>query len=186
MSGSDSIPGYVAGTWAIDSGHSEVGFTVRHMMVSKVRGSFAKVEGTITTAEDPTDSSATAVIDFASITTHNEERDAHLRGADFFDVDAEGHADMTFRSTAVRPAGKHYTVDGDLTIRRVTRPVTLDVEVGGVTPDPYGNTRIGLSATGEISRSDYGITWNAALEGGGVVVADKVQLNLEIEAVLEK
>jgi polyisoprenoid-binding protein YceI len=186
MSGSNGIPGYIAGTWTIDAAHSEVGFMVRHMMVSKVRGGFKTFQGTIVTAEDPTASSGSAVIELASITTNNDERDVHLRSAEFFDVDAEADAKMTFRSTAVRGGGSHYMVDGELTIRRITRPITLDVEFGGFTPDPYGNTRIGLSATGELNRSDFGIVWNAALEGGGVVVSDKVQLNLEIEAVLEK
>lgn len=186
MSGSESIPGYVAGTWTIDAGHSEVGFVVRHMMVSKVRGSFKTFEGTITTAEDPLASGGTAVIDLASITTNNEERDAHLRSAEFFDVEGGAEPQMTFRSTAVRAAGKNYSVDGELTIRQTTKPITLAVEFGGIGPDPYGNIRIGLSATGELNRSDFGIVWNAALEGGGVVVSDKVQINLELEAVLDK
>jgi len=177
------IPGYVAGTWKIDPVHSEVGFVVRHMMVSKVRGKFSTFEGSIVTAEDPLQSSAEATIDLSSITTGNEQRDNHLRSDDFFAVAT--HPKMTFRSTGVRPDGEDFLVDGELTIRATTRPVTLRVEVTGFGPDPYGGTRCGFSATGEINRRDFGVNWNAAIEGGGVVVADTVQLTLEIEAILQ-
>jgi polyisoprenoid-binding protein YceI len=178
------IPGYVVGNWTVDPVHSEIGFSVRHLMVSKVRGRFTRVEGSITTAENPLDSVVNVVIDLASITTHNEQRDAHLRSADFFNVDADPK--MTFRSTGVRRTGEStFVVDGDLTIRGVTRPVSLDVEVNGFGPDPYGGTRAGFSATGEIDRHDFGVSWNAAIEGGGVVVGDKVRILLEIEAVLD-
>ncbi|HEV2640745.1 MAG TPA: YceI family protein [Actinocrinis sp.] len=178
------IPGYISGTWTIDPAHSEIGFTVRHMMVSKVRGQFGTFEGTIVTAEDPKDSSATAVIDLGSITTNNEQRDGHLRSADFFDSDS--NPKMTFQSTSVRASGDHFVAVGDLTIRGITKSVELQVELNGFSPDPYGGTRAGLTATGQINRSDYGVTWNAAIEGGGVVVSEKVQLVLEIEAVLDK
>jgi len=178
------IPGYIAGTWTIDPAHSEIGFVVRHMMVSKVRGQFTKFEGSITTAEDPLQSTGTATIDLGSISTNNEQRDGHLRSADFFDADS--HPEMTFQSTGLRQSGDGFIATGDLTIRGITRSVELEVELNGFSPDPYGGTRAGLTATGQINRSDFGVTWNAALEGGGVVVSEKVQLVLEVEAVLEK
>ncbi len=176
------IPGYVAGTWAIDPVHSEVGFSVRHMMVSKVRGKFSAFEGTITTPDNPLESSVEATIDLSSITTGNEQRDAHLRSSDFFDV--ESHPQITYRSTGVRAENRDYLLDGQLTILGVTRPITLAIELNGIGPDAYGGTRAGFTATGEINRSDFGVNWNAAIEGGGVVVSDKVALSLEIEAVL--
>lgn len=178
------IPGYIAGTWTIDPTHSQVEFVVRHLMVSKVRGRFTQVEGTITTAPDPLASSAQASIDLASITTNNEQRDGHLRSEDFFSVDT--HPKMTYRSTGLRRKGSEYVADGELTIRGITRPVELLVEVNGFGPDPYGGTRLGLSASGDIVRSEFGVNWNAALEGGGTVVSDKVHLELEIEAVLDQ
>ena len=177
------IPGYLAGTWTIDPIHSEVGFSVRHMMVSKVRGRFGTFNGTIVTASDPAASSATASIDLGSVDTGSEQRDGHLRSADFFATDT--NKQMTYRSTAIRHEGSDFVVDGELTIAGVTRPVALTVELNGFGPDAYGGTRAGFSATGEISRKDFGITYNAAIEGGGVVIADKVTLQLEIEAVLD-
>ncbi|MDP9222012.1 MAG: YceI family protein [Actinomycetota bacterium] len=177
------IPGYVAGTWTIDPVHSDISFTVRHMMVSKVRGKFAKVEGTIVTGPDPLQSTATATIDLSSIDTGNEQRDAHLRSADFFSADE--HPKMTYRSTGIRPEGDDWALDGELTIRGVTKQVPLKLEANGFGPDAYGGTRAGFTATGEINRKDFGVSWNAAIEGGGVVVGDKVQLLLEVEAVLD-
>jgi len=176
------IPGYIAGTWAIDPVHSEVSFVVRHMMVSKVRGRFDTFEGTIVTAEDPLASSVTASVDLSSINTGQEQRDAHIRSADFFEVDKHTH--MTFASTGIRVEGDHFLLDGDLTLKGVSKPVTFKLEVNGFGPDAYGGTRAGFTATGQINRADFGVTWNAAIEGGGVVVADKVDLHLEIEAVL--
>jgi polyisoprenoid-binding protein YceI len=178
-----TIPGYRTGTWVIDPVHSDVSFTVRHMMVSKVRGRFTGVQGTIVTAENPLDSTATATIDLKSVDTGNEQRDAHLRSADFFDTDTYG--DMTFRSTWIRQDGENFVVDGELSLHGVTRPVTLALTVEGFGPDAYGGVRAGFSATTEINRKDFGITWNGAIEGGGVVVSDKVNINLEIEAVLQ-
>lgn len=183
MSGLD-IPGYIAGTWTLDPAHTEIGFTVRHMMVSKVRGGFTSFQGTITTAENPLESSGTAVIDLASITTNNAQRDEHLRSADFFHVDSDPK--MTFHTTSLRADGDGFVAVGELTIRGVTKPIELAVELGGIGPDAYGGTRLGLSATGTLNRSDFGVTWNAAIEGGGVVVSEKVQLSLEVEAVLDK
>ncbi len=153
------------------------------MMVSKVRGRFNAYSGEIVTAADPLDSSVTAEIVLDSITTGNEQRDAHIRSADFFDVEA--HPTMTYRSTGVRHDGDGYVVDGLLTLKGVTRDIPLALELNGFGPDAYGGTRAGFTATAEISRSDFGINWNAAIEGGGVVVSDKVTIQLEIEAVLK-
>jgi polyisoprenoid-binding protein YceI len=178
-----AIPGYTAGTWTIDPVHSEVGFTVRHMMVSKVRGRFTSFSGEIVTGADPLGSSVTAEIALDSIVTGQEQRDAHIRSADFFDV--ENHPTMTYRSTGVRQDGDDYIVDGQLTLKGVTRDVPLALELNGFGPDAYGGTRAGFTATAEIIRSDFGISWNSAIEGGGVVVSDKVTIQLEIEAVLK-
>jgi len=178
-----TIPGYVAGAWKIDPVHSDVSFTVRHMMVSKVRGRFGTFEGEIVTAPDPLDSSVTASIDLSSIDTNHPQRDAHIRSSDFFEVDA--HPNMTFRSTGIRPdVDGAYVLDGELSLRGVTRPVALNLEFNGFGPDPYGGTRAGFSATTELNRRDFGIDISMPLDGGGVVIGDKVTVNLEIEAVL--
>jgi len=177
-----TVPGYVVGTWDIDPTHSEVSFTVRHMMVSKVRGKFANFTASIVTAENPADSSVVAEIDLTSIDTGNEQRDGHLRSADFFEVD--NHPVMTYRSTAVQADGDDWHLEGDLTLHGTTRSVPLKLELNGFTADPYGGTRAGFSATGEISRGDFGIAFNMPMDGGGVVVSDKVQIHIEIEAVL--
>jgi polyisoprenoid-binding protein YceI len=179
------IPGYVAGTWAIDPVHSEVSFVVRHMMVSKVRGRFDKFEATIVTAENPLESSVTATVDVTSINTGQEQRDAHIRSADFFE--AEKHPTMTFTSTGVRPDGDQFLLDGDLTVRGVTKPVTFKLEVSGFGPDAYGGTRAGFSATTEINRHDFGVSFNGPIPGvpGGVAVSDKVTIALEAEGVLQ-
>jgi len=179
----ETIPGYVAGSWTIDPLHSEVGFSVRHMMVSKVRGKFTKFSGEFVTAENPLGSSVNAEIDLSSIETGAEQRDAHLRSPDFFDT--ENHPVMTYRSTGIRANGDDYVVDGELTLKGVTRQVPLALEVNGFGPDAYGGTRAGFTATAEINRQDFGVNWNAALEHGGVVVSDKVTIHLEIEAVLQ-
>jgi len=180
------IPGYVAGTWAIDPVHSEVGFTVRHMMVSKVRGKFEKVEGTFVTGPDPLQSRVTATIDANSITTSQADRDNHLRSGDFLEI--EKYPNLTFESTGVRQDGDEYLLDGNLTIKGVTRPITLKLEINGFGPDAYGGTRAGFSAKGEINRSDFGVSFNGAIPGtnNGVVVSEKVNIDLEIEGVLQK
>ena len=183
MTQAETIPGYVAGTWTIDPTHSEVGFSVRHMMVSKVRGRFTKFSGQIVTGEDLLSSSVTAEIDLSSIDTAAEQRDAHLRSPDFFDTD--NHPLMTYRSTGIRAKGDGYIVDGELTLKGVTRSVPLTLELNGFGPDPYGGTRAGFTAKAEINRQDFGVNWNAAMESGGVVVSDKVAIQLEIEAVLQ-
>jgi polyisoprenoid-binding protein YceI len=176
------IPGYVVGTWDIDVAHSTVGFSVRHMMVSKVRGYFREFSGAIVTAEDPSQSSVTATINMDSIDTRQEQRDAHIRSADFFDVG--NHTEMTFRSTGVRTDGADWTVEGDLTIKGITKPVTLELELNGFGPDAYGGYRAGFSAKTEISRKEFGVDIDMPMDGGGVVVADKINVELEIEAVL--
>lgn len=174
--------GLVAGTWNIDPTHSEVGFVVRHVMVSKVKGVFSKFDGAITVDEDPLRSRVEATIDASSIDTREPQRDAHLRSSDFFDV--ETHPEIRFVSTEVSPAGNDFTVTGDLTIHGVTRQVELALEFNGVAPDPWGGLRAGFSASTEISRADFGIEFNIPLDGGGVVVGDKIRIYLEIEAVL--
>ena len=176
------IPGYVAGTWNIDPVHTDISFTVRHLMVSKVRGKFAGFEGTIVTAENPFDSSVNVSVDLASIDTGNPQRDDHIRGADFFD--SEQNRTMTYRSTGVRPDGDDYLLEGELTLKGVTKPLLLKVELNGFARDPWGGTRVGFSASGEINRHDFGVSFNAPLEGGGVVVGDRVQIAIEVEAVL--
>jgi polyisoprenoid-binding protein YceI len=177
-----AIPGYVAGTWTIDPVHSEVGFSVRHMMVSKVRGKFTSFEGEIVTGENPLDSRVTATIDLASIDTGNVDRDNHIRSADFFETDK--HTTMTYRSTGVRVDGDDYVLDGEITLKGITKSVPFTLEVNGFGPDAFGGVRNGFTATGVISRADFGVDFNAAMETGGVVVGDKVTIQLEIEAVL--
>jgi polyisoprenoid-binding protein YceI len=177
------IPGYVAGTWSIDPVHSEVGFVARHMMVSKVRGRFRSFSGQLVTAENPLESSVTAEVELASIDTGSEQRDNHIRSADFFEV--ETHPTMTFRSTGIRPAGDGFVLEGELTLKGVTRQVPFKLELGGFGPDPYGGTRAGFTATAEINRRDFGVNFTAVMETGGAVVSDKVTVHLEIEAVLQ-
>jgi len=177
--------GYLSGTWSIDPVHSEVGFSIRHLMVSKIRGRFTGFEGTFVTAEDPVDSTLSATVDLASIDTANADRDAHVRSADFLDV--EQYPTLTYRSTGIRPAGDHFVVDGELSLHGVTKQVPLDLEVHGFQPDsPFGDTRAGFTATAEIDRREFGIEFNLPLEGGGVGLGHKVQITLEIEAVLHE
>ena len=175
------IPGYVAGTWDIDAAHSTVGFSVRHMMVSKVRGYFRTFSGVLVTAEDPTASTVEATIDMDSIDTRQEQRDAHIRSADFFDVG--NHTVMTFRSTAVRTDGADWTVVGDLTIKGITRQVVLDAEFNGWGPGmtPDNPPLAAFSAKTEINREDWDMTWNVAVETGGFLVSKKVQIEIETE-----
>ena len=172
------------GTYAIDTSHTRLGFAVRHMAVSKVRGDFKEFSGTLELAEDPTESKISVTIQAGSVDTHDENRDNHLRTNDFFDV--ENHPTWTFTSTAIRPiSGTEWNVDGDLTIRGVTRPVTLDATLEGVVQDPYGMHRVGFSATTSIEREEFGVSFNGVMEAGGVVVGKKVDIDLEIEATLQ-
>jgi polyisoprenoid-binding protein YceI len=182
---SAEIPGYIAGTWAIDPVHSEVSFVVRHMMVSKVRGRFDKFEGTFVTAPDPLESTVTASVDLSTINTGQEQRDAHIRSADFFEV--EKYPTMTFTSTGIKPAEEGFVLEGDLTIKGVTRPVAFNLEISGFGPDAYGGTRAGFSATTVINRMDYGVSFNGPIPGvpGGVAVSENVTINLEIEGMLQ-
>ncbi len=178
-----TIPGYITGTWTLDPTHTDVSFSVRHLMVSKVRGRFTNVEGEIVTADDPLASRVNATIALDSIVTGDENRDAHLRSTDFFDV--ANHPTMTYRSTAFRPGGDGFVVDGELTLHGVTKQVPLKLEVNGFQANTPMGTRAGFSATAEISRSDFGIEFNMPLEGGGFVIGDKVSVNLEVEAILQ-
>ncbi|WP_298335420.1 YceI family protein [Ferrimicrobium sp.] len=173
--------GIEPGVWNLDAAHSSVEFTVRHLMVSKVRGHFEKFTASVTIDEDVTKSSVTASIEAGSITTRDEARDNHLRSADFFESDK--YPTIEFASTAIRPNGDDWKLLGNLTIRGVTKPIELDLEFNGTQADPYGGVRTGFSATGELSRKDFGIEWNAAVDGGGVVVGDKITINLEAELV---
>ena len=176
------IPGYVVGTWDIDASHSTVGFSVRHMMVSKVSGYFTQFSGELVTAANPEESTVNATIDMDSIDTRQEQRDAHIKSADFFDVG--NHTVMSFRSTTVRNHGEDWVVEGELTIKGITKPVVLDLELNGFGPDAYGGTRAGFSGKTEISRKEFGVDIDMPMDGGGVVVGDKISVELEIEAVL--
>jgi polyisoprenoid-binding protein YceI len=176
-----SIPGYEAATWNIDPVHSEVGFSARHMMVSKVRGRFTTFSGQLVTADDPAASSVTAEIDLSSINTGNEQRDEHIKSADFFEV--ETYPTMTYKSTGIRVVDGEYVLDGELTLKGITRSVPLHLELNGFGQDPYGGYRAGFTATGELNRSEFNVSFNAPMANGGVVVSDKIALHLEIEAV---
>ncbi|MBN9793112.1 MULTISPECIES: YceI family protein [Pseudonocardia] len=182
MTTATTIPGYVVGTWDIDAAHSDVSFSVRHMMVSKVRGRFTGVSGELVTAEKFEDSTVTATVDATSLTTGQDQRDGHIRSADFFDV--EKYPEWTFRSTGIAAKGDDHVLTGDLTIKGVTRPVEFDLELNGFGPDPYGGTRSGFTATTTIKRSEFGVDIELPMDGGGVVVSEKVNVQLEIEAVL--
>ncbi|MEO7556846.1 MAG: YceI family protein [Acidimicrobiales bacterium] len=172
------------GTYAIDTSHTQVGFVVRHLMVSKVRGRFTDFSGTVTVGERPEDSSVEVSVELASVDSGDDKRDGHLRSADFFNTDE--HPTMTYTSTSVKPRGDtDWIVEGNLTALGVTKPVTLEVSFEGASLDPWGGTRIGFSADGEINRDDFGVSWNQALESGGVVVGKKVTLDIEAEAIKE-
>lgn len=170
-------------TWTIDPAHSSVEFSVRHLMITTVRGRFTDVKGTVTVDEaDPSKSTVEVVIDPASIDTREPQRDAHLRSADFFDV--ETFPTLTFRSTKVDTGGgASFTLAGDLTIHGVTRPVVLDVQSEGRIKDAWGGIRSGFTATTKIKRSDFGLTWNQLLEAGGVTVSDEVKISLDVQLV---
>jgi polyisoprenoid-binding protein YceI len=171
------------GAYSIDPAHSRIGFVARHAMVTKVRGSFDEFEGSgYFDAEEPASSHLAVTIEAASIDTRNADRDAHLRSNDFFDM--ETYPTLTFTSTSVEPVDDDvHRVTGDLTIKGVTKPVTIDLEVTGPAVDPFGNTRLGLEGSTVVNRKDWGVNWNAALDAGGVLVGEKVTLELEISAV---
>ena len=172
------------GTWTIDPSHSEAGFTTRHAGIAKVRGSVAIVEGTIVVGEDLTTSAVTAVLDPTTIDTRDANRDGHLRSADFFDV--ENFPTWTFASTGVEdvyPAAGTFTLVGDLTIRDITKPVRVELQFDGSAKDPFGNFRAGFEGKAVVNRKDWNLTWNAALETGGVLVSDKIKLDFDVSLV---
>lgn len=173
----------LTGQYAIDKEHSRLGFVARHAMVTKVRGSFNEFEGSISVnGDEPSESSASVTIKTASIDTRNEQRDGHLRTNDFLDI--ETYPEITFRSTGIKQTGDEtFDVEGDLTIKDVTKSVTIPFELGGSATDPFGNVRIGFEGTLAIERKDYNVTWNAPLETGGVLVSDKVTLEFEVSAI---
>ncbi|MEU7925962.1 YceI family protein [Micromonospora sp. NPDC049801] len=171
-----------AGTYVLDAAHKRVGFVARHMMVSKVRGEFNEATATITVSEDPLQSSVVATIQAASIDTTQDDRDAHLRSPEF--LDAEQYPTLEFRSTGVKSRkGNEFVLDGELTVKGVTRPVELEVEFEGVGRSPFGQDIFGFSASTEIDREEFGLTWNVALETGGVLVGKKIKIEIEGEAV---
>jgi len=165
------------GTWNVDTSHSEVGFSARHLMVSKVRGQFKDFAAVVNVAQPFEDSTVEATVQLASVDTNGADRDTHLKSADFFDV--ENNPAMTFKSTKVTNS----SLEGDLTIKGVTKPVTFDLDFGGISADPWGGTRAGFEATTEINRKDFGLSWNVAIEGGGVLVGEKVKIALDVELV---
>ena len=174
--------GLQTGTYVIDPSHSEVGFTVRHLM-SKVRGQFREFEGTITVADNPLESSAEATIELSSVDTRNSDRDNHLRSGDFFSV--ETSPKMTFRSTGIRVDGGSPVATGDLTIKDVTKPIDLELDYLGTGSDPWGGSRIGFEATTTISRKEWGVDFNIPLEGDKLMIGDKVTVVIAVEAVLQ-
>ncbi|WP_421743471.1 YceI family protein [Cellulomonas sp.] len=177
-----AIPtGLTTGTWAVDASHTEAAFTVRHAGISKVRGTVAVTEGTVVVGDDLASTSVSVTLDPSTVTTGDANRDGHLKSGDFFDVEKFGQ--WTFVSTEVREAGKSYVIAGDLTIHGVTQRVELDTEFNGTAVDPFGNTRAGFEASVTISRKDFDLTWNAALEAGGVLVSDKVVIALDVSII---
>jgi polyisoprenoid-binding protein YceI len=169
------------GIWNVDTAHSTIGFVARHLMIAKVRGRFASFSGIITVPEERLATTLTATVDMASISTGDDQRDAHLKSPDFFDV--EKYPTMTLVSTSITPGGDDFLLNGDLTIRDVTRPVLFNLEFEGVSPDPWGGTRAGFTASADVNRKDWGLEWNVSLEAGGWLVSDKAKIELEIEAV---
>lgn len=169
------------GTWTIDPSHSTVSFVARHLVITKVRGTFGEVSGTVAIAEEKLASTVTATIGMQSVSTGDEGRDGHLKSADFFDV--ETYPTMTFASTAIRGDGAEYVLTGDLTIKGVTKSIELDLEFEGVSPDPWGGTRVGFSAKGEINRRDFGLDFDVKIDTGGALVSEKIKIELEIQAV---
>jgi polyisoprenoid-binding protein YceI len=171
----------LTGTWTLDPAHTRIGFVARHLMVTKVRGQFAEFTGSITVGEDLASSTAEATMQTASIETGVADRDTHLRSGDFLEI--EKYPTITFANAkVVSGKGTDFKVTGDLTIKGVTKPVTLDVELDGVAKDPWGNEKLAVSARTEIDREDFGMTWNVALETGGVLVSKKIVLEIEAQA----
>jgi polyisoprenoid-binding protein YceI len=173
----------VAGTWKVDPGHAEVGFVGRHFMLTRVRGRFTGVDGTVQIGDNPQDSKVQVTIDMASVSSGDETRDTHLKSADFFDVDNHGTA--TFESTSVDWQGQSGTMTGELTIKKMSRPVTLEIDYVGYACDPWNNHRAVFSAKGRINREDWGLTWNMPLAKGGLLVSKEIELVLEVELILQ-
>lgn len=172
-----------AGTFNIDPSHTTVSFVARHLMIAKVRGTFGAVSGVLVVGEDPQSSSLDVTVEMASVNTRDEGRDTHLRSPDFFDV--ENFPTMTYKSTSVKPAGDKWKTEGELTVHGVTRTVPLTIEFVGATTDPWGGARVVFSAEADIDREDFGLTWNAALETGGVLVSKAIKIEIEAELVRE-
>lgn len=172
------------GIWTIDPGHAEVAFIGRHFMLTKVRGRFTGIDGAVTVAEDPTDSRVEVTIDMASVNSGDQTRDDHLRSEDFFDVTR--YPTATFRSNAVTWRGTRGQATGELTIREIARPVTLDVAYLGHARDPWGNDRAIFSASATVNREDWGLTWNMALETGGLLVSKDIRIEIEVETVHQR
>ena len=170
-----SLNDLTPGTWTIDPSHSELSFTARHLVVAKVRGTFSDFTASVEVGSPLAGTTVSATVQLASVSTGAEDRDTHLRSGDFFDV--ENTPEMTFVSTRVTDSA----LEGDLTIKGITKPVVFDLEFNGVQADPWGNTKAGIEAQTEINRKDWDLTWNAALEGGGVLVSEKIKINLDIE-----
>jgi polyisoprenoid-binding protein YceI len=176
-----SIADLTPGVWNVDPVHSSIGFVARHLMISKVRGTFATFNGTVTVAEDPLQSKVEATAEVGSITTGDDGRDTHLKSADFFDVEKDPN--MTLVSTGIESKGSDYVLHTNLTIKGVTKPVDFALEFDGVSKDPWGGTRAGFAAEAEVNRKEWGLEWNVALETGGVMLGEKVKIQLEIQAV---
>ena len=179
----EHVAGYRTGTWKLDPTHSEIAFSVRHLAISKVKGVFEQFDVTVVAPEHPADATVEATIEIASVNTKQAQRDQHLRTSDFFAADE--HPQMRFRSTALRPQDDgEFVLEGDLTLRGVTRPVVLKGEFGGITTDGYGQTKAGVEAKTKINRHDFGVSWNAALEAGGMTLGDDVTVTFDLQFVL--
>ncbi len=178
-----AITDLTPGVWTVDPVHSSIGFVARHLMVTKVRGRFSSFIGTITIAENPLESKVEATLDVASVTTGDDTREAHLKSPDFFDV--EKHPKMTLVSTGIEEDGKDYLLHTDLRIKGITKPVDFELEFEGVSGDPWGGTRAGFSAEAEVNRRDWGLEWNVILDTGGVMLGEKVKIQLDVQAVLQ-
>jgi polyisoprenoid-binding protein YceI len=177
----DGMPVPAAGKWVIDGSHTSAEFVARHLMVTKVRGGFGAIGGTLDVAENPTDSKVEVTIETSSVSTGDTERDGHIKSPDFFDTD--NYPEMTFASTAVRVDGSSWILDGDLTIKGVSKPVSLEFDFAGIVTDPWGNQKAAFSAATTIDREDWNLIWNVALETGGVLVSKKIAIEIEMQAV---